>query len=78
MRPRKELDTTTFDGRFATRLLELRIAAGLSQDEAAGKIGVQVGAIYDWENGRTQPPMVRLPIITDTYGVSIKEFFEIF
>ena len=73
MPARKELDMNTFEGIIASRLLNLRCSAGLTQKQAAEKIGVSEGVVFKWENGQSQPPLHRLPMIAKAYGVSIKD-----
>ena len=68
-RPRKTVDTSTYEGRFAERLKILRTKAGLSHEEAALQIGVSTTAIYHWESGRIIPALGRFPKISEVYNV---------
>ena len=46
--------------RFGSRLRELRLAAGLSQEQLARRVGVSWSTINRWENGKGAPsPLAR-------------------
>ncbi len=72
-KPRKKLDLTTFEGQFATRLVQLREAAGLDGDEAAEKMGVNYNTLQKWENGENRPKITLLPMIAQFYGVKVRD-----
>ncbi|MBR5243217.1 MAG: helix-turn-helix transcriptional regulator [Thermoguttaceae bacterium] len=69
---RKELDMTTFTGRFAARLRELREKAKLTQAELAAKIGVRVTAVSNWETAANAPTVDKLPAIAEALKVSVR------
>lgn len=48
---------------FAKKFLSLRKAAGLSQEEAANKLGVSRQAISRWEQGTALPDAFNLSVI---------------
>lgn len=69
---RKEPDTSTYCGRFAVRLRELREEAELSIEELAEQIAKHndsgrkspgARAIYQWEQAKSMPPFELLPVI---------------
>ena len=64
-RPRKEIDTSTYEGRFAARLKMLREKARLTPEQAAERIGVSVHSIYQWESGKRQPKISDLPKLAE-------------
>ena len=64
-RPRKTIDTSTYEGRFAARLKELRERAKLSPEQVAEALGVTAHAIRYWESGRRQPHISDLPKIAE-------------
>ena len=68
-RPRKEVDTSTFTGRFAVRLKTLREKAELTHEEAAEQIGVSPTTIYHWESARVRPDIQKFPQIAEIYKV---------
>ena len=47
---------------FATQLKQVRHAAGLTQAQVAGLIGVTVQTVKSWEAGRREPPTE--PVLT--------------
>ena len=67
---RKELDTSTYSGRFAVRLRFLREKAGLSHEELAEKVGVKPITVYTWELGTRAPNIADLPEIADALKLS--------
>jgi transcriptional regulator with XRE-family HTH domain len=55
-------------------LARLRVAAGLSQQELADRLGtISEPSIHRWETGRTRPSVDMLPILASILGVSIEE-----
>lgn len=56
---------------FGTRLKDLRIGHGLTQEEAADMIFVSKQAISKWENGHGLPDVACLGKLAELYGVSI-------
>lgn len=45
-----------------------RLKIGLTQKEAAGKLGVNPWTILNWEKGRTKPPIAAVPAIMGFLG----------
>ena len=68
-RPRKQIDTKTYEGRFAERLKMLREKAKLTPEGAAEAIGVSFVTIYDWEGGRQIPTLPKFPKIAEVYQI---------
>jgi transcriptional regulator with XRE-family HTH domain len=56
---------------FAEQLRLLREAAGLSQQELAGKASISVDSIQNWEQGRTRPRLTALGQFASALGVSL-------
>ena len=52
---------------------EAREKAGLTQEEAAEKIGVSRASIWLWETGRCSPLIASLSKMSEAYGVPISE-----
>ena len=71
-RPRKEIDLSTYEGRFAARLKELREKRKLTVDELAEKTGFSRQVLYDWESTKSSPPVKSLPKLAEAFGVSIR------
>ena len=71
-RPRKEIDTSTYTGRFAVRLKSLREKAGLSVDELAEKSGIPRLTLYRWEHANRTPSFEELPILAEYLGITVR------
>ena len=75
-RPRKEIDTSTYTGRFAARLKALRGKTGLTVQEVAERIGVIDKTVYHWETGYTSPKTEQLPILAEALNLkSVRTLF---
>lgn len=59
--------------RFADRLREARIAAGLTQEQLGFAVGVTKSSISAWENNRETPNFKLLPELRNTLGRSLDE-----
>lgn len=57
------------------KISELRKQKGITQERLAEMIGVSSQSISKWENGVTMPDIMLLPIIADTFGVTIDYLF---
>ena len=71
-RPRKEVDQSTYEGRFAARLKALREKAGLSHEEVAEAVEVDTRTIYYWEAGKTSPQIKYLPFLAEKLGIEVR------
>lgn len=58
-------------------LQELRRAAGLSQEEVAGRLFVSRQSVSKWENGQAEPGVENLKALAELYGVSMDELFGV-
>lgn len=67
MVPKKEPDRTTYSGRFAARLYELRKKAGLSAEQVAEELGVSAMAVYQWEAGSRKLSIELFPEMAKLY-----------
>ena len=47
-----------------------RVNVGLSQKDAAIRLGISNKTLGNWENGITFPPVDKIPVICELYGVS--------
>lgn len=56
-------------------LKALRVNSGLTQTEAAQKIGVSRVTLKNWENSYTYPNMRQLARICETYGCGMADIF---
>lgn len=57
-------------------LCSLRVDLGLTQAQAAARIGVHTSTVMCWEIGRFRPREKHLKVIARAYGVSIKVLRE--
>ena len=55
---------------FADKLIQLRKANGLSQEDLADSLGVSRQAVSRWEQGNTFPDLPNLQKIVKVFGVS--------
>lgn len=56
--------------RFEEKIVELRKAKGLSQEELAEQLGVSRQAVSRWELGQTLPDITNLVQLCELFGVS--------
>lgn len=52
-----------------------RVNAGLSQEEAAKKIGVAASTLRNWEAGKTFPNQPKIEKMCEVYGISFDVLF---
>ena len=57
---------------FGDRLTFAREAAGLTQEELSGRLGVEVERLAGWEADADEPRANRLQMISGMLGVSLK------
>jgi len=72
-KPRKEVDTSTYTGRFAVRLRALREKRGMSVEQLAEASGVPRTTIYNWESG-TYKAVIDDPLVAvaEAIGVTVR------
>lgn len=71
-KPRKEIDTSTYTGRFAERLRMLREKKKMSVEELSEKSGIPRTTLYDWESDKKIPGIDRLPQLAEALGVALR------
>lgn len=59
------------------KLRQAREAAGLTQQEAANKTGINKKSISNYECGVSSPDMDKLRLLCKAYGVSADEIIEV-
>jgi transcriptional regulator with XRE-family HTH domain len=62
--------------RVVERLSELRERAGLSQEDAARKVGVTHRQWQRWESGESMPYPRNLDRVASAFGIAVAEFFD--
>ncbi len=53
------------------RIAELRKRKSMTQEELAAIIGVSSQSVSKWENGINMPDIMMLPVIADTFDVTV-------
>lgn len=61
---------------FPGRLRELRIEAGLTQDQLADKAGVSRGTVARWEQGTREPSWSNVIALVGALGVECTAFLQ--
>ena len=59
------------------KIRTLRFKAGLTQEQLAEKLGIGAQSVSKWENAATMPDITLLPILAETFGVSIDDLFDL-
>ena len=76
---RIEPDEDSYRGRFSARLFTLRkhrdVAEIVKAVRKAGFSKVTRSTYYNWEGGKTDPPIAALPAIAKALGVKIADLF---
>lgn len=58
------------------KLKMLRIAANLTQEEAAKRLGVCQTAISMWESGNSKPRINMIKKIAEVYDCNVEQLFK--
>lgn len=61
---------------YVRSIKELRIAAGLTQAELAGRIGVSQATVGMWETGSRTPRVPKLLELSKLLGCSVSDLLE--
>lgn len=59
------------------KIKQLRYKAGMTQEQLAEQMGVSAQSVSKWETGASMPDISLLPILAETFGVSIDELFDL-
>lgn len=62
---------------IGVKIKQLRLKAGLTQEQLAGKLGISAQSVSKWENAVTMPDVAILPTLAGELGVSIDELFDL-
>ncbi len=60
---------------IGTRIRQLRLAASMTQEQLAQKLGVSSQAVSKWESGTNMPDILMLPNLSVIFGVTIDDLF---
>lgn len=55
---------------FASRLKQIRIERKVTQKELAAYLNVSQNAVFNWENGKREPPIKTISEIAEYFNVS--------
>ena len=59
------------------KIKQLRYKAGFTQEQLAERLGVAAQSISKWENNVAHPDIFTLPLIAETFGVTIDDLFSL-
>ena len=75
-RQRKEIDTSTYSGRFAERLRALREKKKMTVEELAEATGIPNPTLYRWENGMRCPINEQVFLVADALDIKPSRLLE--
>ena len=61
---------------ISEKLKQARLAANLTQEDLAEKVGVSRQTISNWENGRSYPDVVSIIILSDIYDMTLDSLLK--
>lgn len=73
MRPRKEVNVTSYGGKFGVHLRTLRERAGMSVAELAETSQIPVATICDWEKNRRTPSISKFPELAAALKIKVQK-----
>ncbi len=59
------------------KIRQLRIKAGLTQEQLAEKLGIGPQSVSKWETAVSMPDISALPLLAEIFGVSIDDLFDL-
>ena len=59
------------------KIRQLRFKASLTQEQLAEKLGIGAQSVSKWENSVAMPDITTLPLLAETFGVSIDDLFDL-
>ena len=59
------------------KIKQLRFKAGLTQEQLAEKLGIGAQSVSKWENAVAMPDITTLPLLSEIFGVSIDDLFDL-
>lgn len=62
---------------IGNKIKQLRLLAGMTQEQLAAKLGISAQSVSKWENAVTMPDITLLPILAGELGVSIDDLFDL-
>lgn len=62
---------------IGAKIKQLRVHAGMTQEQLAAKLGISAQSVSKWENAVTMPDITLLPVLAGELGVSIDDLFDL-
>ena len=62
---------------IGNKIKQLRIKAGLTQEQLATRLSISAQSVSKWETSVTMPDISLLPLLSSELGVSIDEIFDL-
>ena len=62
---------------LGNKIRQLRCKASLTQEQLAEKLGLSAQSVSKWETGASMPDISLLPMLSEVFGVSIDELFDL-
>lgn len=62
---------------IGNKIKQLRLLAGMTQEQLAIKLGISAQSVSKWETAVTMPDITLLPILAGELGVSIDDLFDL-
>ena len=62
---------------IGAKIKALRLAASMTQEQLANKLGISAQAVSKWESGTNMPDIQILPALSVIFGVTIDSLFDI-
>lgn len=62
---------------IASKIKQLRLKAGLTQEQLGASLGISAQSISKWETAVTMPDITLLPLLSSQLGVTIDELFDL-
>ena len=59
------------------KIKTLRLKAGLTQEQLAEKLGIGPQSVSKWENAVAMPDISTLPLLSEIFGVTIDDLFDL-
>ena len=59
------------------KIKQLRLRSGLTQEQLAAKVGIGAQSVSKWETAVAMPDISTLPLLAETFGVTIDELFDL-
>ncbi len=62
---------------IGNKIKQLRLHAGMTQEQLAAKLGISAQSVSKWETAVTMPDIILLPVLAGELGVSIDDLFDL-